>query len=79
MITVFPLINDLNAFCISYSFSGLVDADASSIIIIFASFNIARAIAILCFSPTERFVPLLPITVFSRLGNLSKIESQDAK
>ena len=55
--TVRPLISVPMAFCISTSFSGSSEAVASSSKMICASFSIARAMDIRCFSPPES-VPL---------------------
>lgn len=62
-ITVLPCIKELIAYCISTSFSGSKEAVASSNKITGASFNIARAIEILCFSPPDKVHPPSPIIV----------------
>jgi len=68
--TVLSCISFSKAFCIKYSFSGSLNAVASSNTMIGASLIIALAIAILCRSPPERCIPCVPTTVSYPFGNL---------
>ena len=60
---VFPLVSSDMAVWIRCSFSGSTLAVASSSIIIGASFRIALAMEMRCFSPPDRLPPPSPITV----------------
>ena len=71
--TVLPFISASKAFCIFASFSGSAKELASSSTTIGASFKIARASAIRCISPPERYTPLAPITASSPPGVFSRI------
>ena len=69
VIMVFPLVSSDSAPWIRCSFSGSMLAVASSRIMIGASFRIALAMEILCFSPPERVPPPSPIMVSYPLGS----------
>ena len=73
MITVLFFESSLKEFCTRYSFSGSAKAVASSSTTIGASFRIARAIAIRCCSPPERYTPFAPMTVWMPSGSFSII------
>ena len=63
MITVLPCISFSKAFWIRYSFSGSLNAVASSSTMMGESLIMARAMAIRWRSPPERWMPLEPTTV----------------
>ena len=78
MMMVLFLVSSSIAFCRRSSFSGSTLAVASSRITMGASFNIALAMLILCFSPPERDAPPSPITVLYPSGSASMNSAQQA-
>ena len=65
------LASSSNAACTLASLSGSAKAVASSRISTGAFFSIARAMAIRCCSPPERYTPFVPMTVCMPSGNFS--------
>ena len=61
------------------SFSGSVKAVASSKIITGLSFNMALAMAMRCFSPPERLLPLIGMVVYRLLAYASKEDTSWAR
>ena len=77
--TVFPAVSSLSACWMRYSFSGSAYAVASSSTMMGAFFRMARARAILYRSPPDRYVPSVPIFVFSPSGRRSMISLHCAR